>query len=129
VYADLVAGIGSPMSEEEEITSERLLHDDAGATTYQNLGKEMIGGRNSNKYKTVVNSSSTENVSHSETLIWIDEVLNMPIRSETTSPDGTRTTMELSNIMLDVDKRLFEIPNDYERISFSELRKRMTATE
>ena len=109
------------------ITSEWLLHEDAGTTSYQNLGKEVVGGRNANKYRTVVNSSSGGNVTQSETLIWIDEVLNMPIRSETTSPDGPRITMELSNVTLDVDEGMFQVPNDYEKIAISELRRRLTA--
>ena len=129
VYADLAVESLAAAGDEQEITPERLLHDDTAATSYQNLGKEVVGGRNANKYKTVVNSSSTGNVSPSETLIWIDEALNMPIRSETTSPDGTRITMELSNLTLEVDKSLFEIPNDYEKTAFSDFRKRLTATE
>lgn len=128
VYAD-AAETDSQINDDEEITPERLLHTDTGTTSYQNLGKEMIGGRNANKYKTVVNSSSSGNVSHNETLIWIDEALHMPIRSETTSPDGTRITMELSDLSLDVDKRIFQVPNDYEKIAFSDFRKRLIATE
>ena len=127
VYANVAEEIESATSEDEEITPERLLHADGDTTTYQNLGKEVVGGRNSNKYKTVVNSSSAGNVSHSETLIWIDETLNMPIRSETTSPDGTRITMELSDVTRDVDKRIFQVPNDYEKIAFTEFRRRLTA--
>ena len=127
VYANVGEEIESATSEDEEITPERLLHADGGTTTYQNLGKEVVGGRSSNKYKTVVNSSSAGNVSHSETLIWIDETLNMPIKSETTSPDGTRITMELSEVTRDVDKRIFQVPNDYEKIAFTEFRKRLTA--
>jgi len=129
VYADLVGEAETPIGEDEEITPEHLLHDNAGTTSYQNLGKDVVAGRNSNKYRTIVNSSTPGNVSHSETLIWIDEALNIPIRSETTSADGTRITTELSNMSLDVDKRLFQLPNDYEKVAFSELRKRLIATE
>ena len=129
VYAEVTSETESEINQDEEITPEHLLHDDASTTSYQNLGKEVVAGRNSNKYKSVVNSSGPGNVSHNETLIWIDETLNMPIRSETTAADGTRITMELSNVSLDVDKRLFQLPNDYEKIAFSELRKRLTATE
>ncbi len=129
VYADLASETEDPTGEDDEITPEHLLHDNAGTTSYQNLGKEMVAGRNSNKYRTIVNSSTSGNVSHSETLIWIDEALNIPIRSETTSADGTRITMELSNVSQDVDKSLFQLPNDYEKIAFSKLRKRLAATE
>ena len=127
VYADLADEIESPTTEDEEITPERLLHTDAGSTTYQNLGKEVVAGRNSSKYKTIVNSSNAGNVSHSETLIWIDESLNMPIRSETRSPDGTLVTMELSNVTIAINKGLFEVPDDYKKIAFTEIRKRLAA--
>ncbi|HET9713265.1 MAG TPA: hypothetical protein VFP64_15330, partial [Pyrinomonadaceae bacterium] len=91
----------------------------------QKLGSEVIGGRNSIKYRVVVNSSTGGNVTRSETLIWVDEALNMPIRSETKSSDGTRITTELTNISLDVDKRVFQVPDGYEKVTFTEFRKRL----
>jgi outer membrane lipoprotein-sorting protein len=129
VYADLAADTGVSMSEDDSVTPERLLHTETGTTSYQKLGTEVVGGRNSNKYRIVVNSSGAGNVSTteilSETLIWIDQSLNMPIRSETASPDGTRITTELTDVVLDVDKRLFQVPEGYEKIAFSEFRKRL----
>lgn len=128
VYAD-VAGDPSLSSnndeDQSEISSERLLHSDSSTSSYQKLGNEQIAGRNSQKYRVVVNSSDAANVSQSETLIWIDEALNMPIRSETSSTDGARVTMELSEIALEVDDAAFRVPEDYEKIAFSELRKRL----
>jgi outer membrane lipoprotein-sorting protein len=101
------------------------LHTDGNsATSYQRLGIEVVDGRNTNKYRVVVNESSAGSVSLSETLIWVDETLNMPIKSETVSADGTRVTMQLLEIVLEVDKSLFEIPENYEKVTFSELRKR-----
>ena len=130
IYAELADGFNStPTDEVVGITSEWLLHEDAGTTSYQNLGKEVIGGRNTTKYKTVVNISSSGNVSQSETLIWIDEALNMPIKSETTSTGSLRFTMELSNVTLNVDEGMFQVPNDYEKIAITELRRRLMATE
>lgn len=123
LYASTASDETVPGSAEDgDITPEKLLHDDNGSTSYQKLGAESIAGRNTNKYRVVVNSSKGANVSPYETLIWIDEALGMPIRSETKSSDGMRVTMELSEIALDVDKRLFEVPDDYKKISFTELR-------
>jgi outer membrane lipoprotein-sorting protein len=59
-------------------------------------------------------------------LIWIDEALKMPVKSEAKSSDGTRVLMELSDISLDVDGELFKIPKDYEKVTFIEFRKRLT---
>jgi len=133
LYADLAneTAFNSGQDEEQlELSPERLLHGDGSSnTTYQKLGTEVINGRNANKYRVVVNSSRPENVSLSETLIWIDEALNMPIKSETNSQDGTRVTMEISEIALDFDKNLFEIPDSYEKVTFTELRKRLKKSD
>jgi hypothetical protein len=120
IYAEL----GTFADEESpEVSPEGLLHADLGSTSYQNLGSETIGGRKADKYRIVVNNSRAANVSQSETLMWIDEDLQMPIRSETKSSDGTHVTMELSEISLDVDKGLFQVPNDYKKVTFEELRQ------
>lgn len=126
LYADLTEESTIKTDKDEEISPEGLLHEDSESTSYQKLGAESISGRNTNKYRIVVNSSPTPNVSQSETLMWIDEALQMPVRSETKSADGTRVTMELSEIKLEVDKDLFKVPKDYQKLSFSELRKRLT---
>ena len=129
VYADLTDQSRISTDQDEEglnASPDALLQNDVGSTSYQKLGTEVIGGRNANKYRIVVNSSTTANVSQSETVMWIDEALQIPVRSETKSADGTRVTMELSEIKLEVDKNLFTIPGDYKKLAFSELRKRLT---
>ncbi len=120
VYADLNRRPPGS-SYEDESSPERLLHTDAGNSSYQKLGAEMISGRRTEKYRVVVNGGNAPNVSSSETLIWVDEALGMPIKSETRSSDGSRSTMELSDISLDVGKDLFQVPNDYRKITFGEL--------
>ena len=126
VYADLTDQSTINADKDEEISPEGLLHEDSESTSYQKLGAETIAGHNTTKYRIVVNSSPPSNVSQSETLMWIDEALQMPVRSETKSADGTRVTMELSEIKLEVDKDLFKVPKDYQKLTFSELRKRLT---
>jgi outer membrane lipoprotein-sorting protein len=132
VYADLTdeSTISADPNEDGlESSPDALLHTDAGNTSYQKMGNEVIAGHNTNKYRIVVNSPAPANVSQSETLMWIDEALQMPIRSETKSGDGTRVTMEVSEIKLEVEKRLFTIPEGYKKLNFTELRKRLTAPE
>ena len=129
VYAEAAAASETPAGEDEENAADRLLHSEDGKTSYQSAGPETVAGRNTNKYRVVVNDSSRENVSLSETLIWIDDSLHMPIKSETKSGNGARVTMELSDVTLDVDTRLFQVPNDYEKIAFTELRRRMAASQ
>jgi outer membrane lipoprotein-sorting protein len=124
VYAEIATDNNFDAGE-EEISPERLLHENATNTSYQKLGTELIRGHNTNKYRIVVNSSTPGSVSLSETFIWIDESLSMPVRSQTTSSDGTKITMELSDVALEVDKSVFQLPVDYQKIAFSELRKRL----
>lgn len=133
VYADL-AGETSRRSVQDgepfEMSPEGLLHSDVNHTTsYQKLGTEMIDGRDANKYRVVVNSASGGSVSVSETLIWIDGDLNMPVKSETRSAEGALVSMQLSEISLEVDKTVFQIPGGYEKVTFSEFQKRLKKTE
>lgn len=115
----------SAIDEESESSPDRLLHTEPIATSYQQIATETVNGRTAQKYRVVVNSSAGTNVSVNETLIWIDETLHMPIKSETTSGDGKRVTMELSEIALDVDESVFQIPEGYEKIAMPDLLQRL----
>lgn len=129
IYAEVTPDTSLPTNQDPEAlerSPEGLLHADTGNTSYQKLGKEAIGQRGTDKYRVIVNAQSAANVSVSETLIWIDEALKMPIKSETKSADGTRVLMELSDISLAVDNVLFQIPKDYRKVTFAEFRKRLT---
>lgn len=128
VYAAVTADDEAALDvETEENSPDRLLHLEPISTSYQSMGTEVITGRNTRKYRVTVNSSTPGNVSQSETIIWVDETLNMPVKSETKSPDGATTTMELSNIAVDPDFGLFAVPDGYEKIPFSQLRKQLKA--
>lgn len=128
IYAEVTPDTSLPSNEDEdalERSPEGLLHADTGNTRFQTLGKEAIGQRAADKYRVVVNATTAANVSVSETLIWIDEALKMPIKSETKSPDGTRVSMELTQIALEVDANLFKVPGDYQKLAFAEFLKRL----
>jgi hypothetical protein len=112
-----------------ESSAERLLHIEPISTRYQKLGAELLNGRNSIKYRVIVNNSAPGSVSNTETLIWIDETLGMPIKSEISTADGSRTTMELSAISLSVDKDLFQIPVGYEKVKPGMIRQHRGKSE
>ena len=126
VYMDQSEGAGPGATDYDENSPERLLHAESDTTSYQQLGTQVISGRKTNKYLVVVNAANAASVSSSETLIWIDEALGMPIKSETKSSDGSRSTMELSELSLDVDKNLFQVPGDYKKVPFAELARYLT---
>ena len=128
VYAEVTPDTSLPPNEDEDAlqrSPEGLLHTESGKSSYEALGKDTIGGRGADKYRVVVNAPSAANVSVSETLIWIDEALKMPVKSETKSADGTRVLMELSDVSLEVDNVLFQVPKDYQKVTFIEFRKRL----
>jgi outer membrane lipoprotein-sorting protein len=114
--------------QEAETSPDRLLHTELVTPGYQKLGAETIAGRNLQKYRVVVNSSAGENVSVGETLLWFDEALHMPVRTEISSPNGTHITTELADVVLSVDPKLFEIPKDFQKIDFQKLRERLNTT-
>lgn len=126
LYAAAVTDEDQKKSDQEAETSpDRLLHTELITPGYQKLGAETIAGRNLQKYRVVVNNSAGENVSVGETLLWFDEALHMPVRTEISSPNGTRVTTELSGVVLNANPKLFEIPKDFQKIDFNKLRERL----
>lgn len=107
-----------------EAPAEPYLHTAPIQSTYENLGADTVNGTTATKYRVIVNSSTAGSVSESETFVWIDEALGMPVKSTTRSAAGTRT-MELSQITLTVDRALFEIPKDYQKVEIQQLRERI----
>ena len=124
VYAAVTAEEKSA-TEDDESSPDRLLHTDEISASYQSLGSENVGGRNTKKYRIIVNNPTAENVTQNETLMWIDETLTMPVKSETKSADGARTAMELTDIVLAPEKQLFQIPANFEKIPFRDLWKQL----
>ena len=124
VYAAVAVEDPIPRDDDENFP-DLLLHTDPMIATYQTLGDENVGDRNAKKYRIVVNNPADKNVSQSETFMWIDETLTMPVKSETKTADGTRITMELSDIVLEPAKQLFQIPANFEKIPFRDLRKQL----
>lgn len=129
VYAVLERDFGDPSSadEEEADSPDRLLHAEPSMTSYHFLGTDTVAGRNAAKYRVTVNSQAMADVNANENLIWIDNALNMPIKSEMRSSDGVVVVTELSDIKLPPDKQLFQIPAGYEKIPFSALQKQLKA--
>lgn len=63
----------------------------------------------------------------SETLIFIDENLNVPVKQEFYTISGEQKilvfSMELQNFSLEADDKLFELPSDYRKVSLKEFQK------
>lgn len=132
LYADLAsqneAGVIDPVDESAVVSTDELLNEAHEAVTYQTLGTEVVGGRTMTKYRVTTAKVSSEANERRETLIWVDEALGMPVRSETTSGvegSSAKTIMELKDVRLEVDQHLFEIPEDYKKVAASLFHQRI----
>ena len=127
-YADLNTLNNAPISTDRPDRSERpaddppllspdqLLNESHPSATYEKLGNESLSGRTTTKYRVVVlNGTATSN----ETLIWVDDALGMPVKSETiTTSNGqsAKVTTELRDVSFELDESLFSWPSDYKRV-------------
>jgi hypothetical protein len=101
------------------VSPDLLVNEAPAVATYQKLGSESLEGRTTTKYRVTRGTRNGDNSATDETLIWIDEALGMPVRSEAVHNDSvrsTRSTMELKDIQLDVDPVLFALPQDYKKV-------------
>jgi hypothetical protein len=124
IYADLSTAsheadsgkgfLDSPDS--PELSPDQLLNEAHAPASYEKMGTETTAGRTTTKYRVVVRVGTD---SQNETLIWIDEALGIPVRSETMSKSighSSKMTMELKDIKLEVDAGLFSWPSDYRKV-------------
>jgi outer membrane lipoprotein-sorting protein len=112
-----------------DFSTEALLSE-TPSVHYEKLGTENLSGRSTTKYR-VTSARGTGIESTSTSLIWVDEVLGMPIRSETETSEAARhakVIIEMRDIELQVDPRLFELPAGYQRIDEAELLKLLKPT-
>jgi hypothetical protein len=118
---DLVSG--SAQSETPGLSPNRLLTEFQPSTSFERLGTEVKDGRTTTKYRARVKRPGENNLS--ETLIWVDEALGMPVRSETISKTESQETgsyaMEVQDVRLEVDPALFQVPSDFTRVDHDAL--------
>lgn len=95
------------------------LNEKRGAT-FENLGAE----NGLTKYR--VNLEEAPN-KDSETLIFVDENLKIPVRQEFYTTSGEQKflvfSMEIRNLKLEADDKLFELPKNYRKVSSNEFQK------
>lgn len=136
VYAEFKSGDeGSGADPAKNLSSDfspdKLLNQSAaGGARYEKLGAEEVGGRATVKYRVTTGGRTGEAKSvTTESLIWIDEALGMPVRSETTVTGGAATgskyTTELRDLKQEVDQSLFELPGDYRKVDYKNIMREL----
>lgn len=114
-----------------DFSPERLLNETPGQARYEKLGVEKLDGQDTTKYRVTRVAATNGTEAPTATLIWIDETLGMPIRSETDSANDNhraKLTIELREIKLQVDPQLFELPKDYKQVEYSEFLDQLRQT-
>lgn len=120
IYADGQTNSNIPALTDEglrDFLTNKWLNEKASAR-FENLGTE----NNLTKYRVVLEDSQT-----SEMLIFIDENLKIPVRQEFYSINGKQKnlffSMEIRNLNLEADEKLFELPKDFKKVSTEEFQK------
>jgi hypothetical protein len=108
-----------------DFSPEKLINETNPGANYEKLGTETLNGRTVTKYRVTTTGKGEGRGLTTETLVWIDESLGMPVKSETVSTGeqarGSKVTMELRDIKQEVDQSLFELPKDYKKVSSEEI--------
>ncbi|HEY0547623.1 MAG TPA: hypothetical protein VGC91_19740 [Pyrinomonadaceae bacterium] len=109
------SGLGAP----SDFSADKLINTAPTGARYEKLGTEQVNGRTTTKYR--VTNSTGSDAAQTVTIIWADEALGMPVKSESTSQDGTKYSMELRDIKQEVDAGQFELPKDYQKVEYNEI--------
>ena len=135
VYAELGAeeGAGGAPGQAQNVppdfSPDKLLNASRTEAHYDKLGAEEVNGRMTTKYRVTVKSDTGEaDDASTENLVWVDESLGVPVKTETTSPDGSRYTMELRDIRLDVEASVFALPSDYRKVASKDIDTEILST-
>ena len=133
VYAELkpeAGGGGSAVSQSQTVppdfSPDKLLNEVRPEAHYEKLGSETVNGRATVKYRvTLKGMTGAAKEMTTESLVWVDESLGMPVKTEMTSTGGAETgahvIMELRDIKETVDANLFDIPQDYRKTEMREI--------
>jgi hypothetical protein len=133
IYAEIVAVGGASSNSARNVppdfSADKLVNASRGGARYEKLGPEEVLGRTTTKYR--VTTKSVEGGEASETIIWIDESLGMPVKSESTTKSEasgeSKYTVEYRDIKLETDSALFVLPRDYRKVSQEEIQRETLA--
>jgi hypothetical protein len=132
VYAEFKPGGDSDSlkSPPSGFSPDALINQSSGGARYENLGAESVQGRATVKYRVTTTGKKGEAQSATtESLIWIDEALGMPVKSETTLSGAgnasSKYSMELRDIKQEVDPSIFDLPQDYMKVDYKDMQRQI----
>ncbi|HEY6189675.1 MAG TPA: hypothetical protein VIW80_18620 [Pyrinomonadaceae bacterium] len=112
-----------------DFSPDKLINEQSPGANYEKLGTETVNGRATTKYRVKTTGKGEASGMQTETIVWVDESLGMPVKSETTSTgeraSGSKVTMEMRDIKQEADPSLFEMPKDYKKVTSDEITAQM----
>ena len=116
------------VGESPELSLEQLLNAKPTGATFRKTGAEIINGRATTKYQLDYGAIREAPEARTETTVWVDETLGLPIKTEVVAlennqPNGAISTVELREIKPEVEPKTFEVPKDFRQITFAEMQK------
>ena|SRR5947209_1224485 len=141
VYAELkpeaTEGGGTASSSQTvppDFSPDKLLNEVRPEAHYERLGAETVNGRATQKYRvTLKGMTGAAREMTTESLVWVDESLGMPVKTEMTSTGGSgsggaHVIMELRDIKETVDASVFDIPQDYRKTGLREIASQLNSS-
>lgn len=130
IYVDLEGepGAGVPAELASEFSPDRLLNQSPSESRYEVLGNEVVNGRATTRYRVTTTNIAEANSLKAETLIWVDQSLGMPIKSETTVTEDnhvSKFTTELQSISEGLEPTLFDLPPDFKKVGYREFERQL----
>jgi hypothetical protein len=123
------SAVGNTIPPQNESFSEFLTNSwlaEKIASNFESLGKENLAGKPLAKYRVrFEKTGGVENIS--EAVVWVDEELGMPVKTEFYSlKDGQKInlfTTEFRNIKLDPEAGVFDKPEGCQNIAGKDMQK------
>ncbi len=114
-----------------------ITNETSGETLQDFLTTEWLNQKTDAKFENIgVENGLTKFIAKfdaSETIIFIDENVKLPIRQEFYSVEGEQRnltySLEIQNLKLIIDETMFEIPKDFRKVSNEEFQKYLVAEE
>ncbi|HYP51105.1 MAG TPA: hypothetical protein VEQ34_09205, partial [Pyrinomonadaceae bacterium] len=112
----------------EEYSLAHLLYAKPPEAKFQKIGAETINGKQLTKYLVDFGAARQSENARTETAVWIDENLGLPVKTEITAivdqkPSGAKSVVELRDFNYEPDALVFIVPANYRRISVKELQE------
>jgi outer membrane lipoprotein-sorting protein len=112
----------------EEYSLAHLLYAKPPEAKFQKIGAETINGKQLTKYLVDFGAVRQSENAKTETAVWIDENLGLPVRTEITAivdqkPNGAKSVTELRDFKSEPDVAVFTVPADYRRVSVKEIQE------